>query len=238
MSKQNAGLVAIIGFLVLALSVLGTLKRQPDRLTTCNGSEMNALLAADLRILIRQHRDALLNDLASPIAGNPQGDVPLVSFLDYNCPLCKEMDLILQQALKHDPNLRSVRKQLPVLGPASEFAARAALASRIQGKYEAFDRALFAFPGLVNQRTTLAVAARVGLDVEQLKRDMQGPAITDAIARDRALANELYITGTPALVVGDEVIAGVVEMAGLQRCIADVRANAKIQSSTAAKSAF
>ncbi|WP_258124000.1 DsbA family protein [Mesorhizobium onobrychidis] len=110
--------------------------------------------------------------------------------------------------------------------------------SRKQGKYETFNRALFAFPGPVNQRTTLAVAARVGLDVERLKRDMQDPAITDAIARDRALANALYITGTPALVVGDQVLAGVVEMAGLQRCIADVRAKAKIQSSTAAKSVF
>ncbi|MEI8702835.1 DsbA family protein [Mesorhizobium sp. ISC15] len=148
------------------------------------------------------------NDPASPIAGNPQGDAVLVIFNDYhNCPHCRLADLNYQKAIRDDPNLKLVYKQLPVLGPDSEFAAVAALASRKQGKYDEFHRALMAFPSRINERITLMIAARVGLDVEQLKRDMQDPAMADEFARTRALAKGLHILGTPALVVGDKVIA-------------------------------
>ncbi|WP_258119796.1 thioredoxin domain-containing protein [Mesorhizobium onobrychidis] len=125
MPKPNA---AVIALLALAVSVLGALMQNRHTLGNLQLPEGRRLLAADWRILIPQHRDALLNDPASPIAGNPQGDVTIVSFLDYNCPHCERMDLILQQAVEHDPNLRIVRKQFPVLGPPSQFAARAALA--------------------------------------------------------------------------------------------------------------
>lgn len=229
MTKPNA-LIAVIFILALAVSVLVARRQPPAVSTICDGAEINALLAADYRKLIPQHHDALLNDPASPIVGNPQGDIVLVFFLDYNCSHCRQTDLFLQQAVKDDPNLKIVHKQLPGMTPGSAFAARAAFASRKQGKYEEFNRALFAFPGLLDARTTLIVAAHAGLNVEQLKWDMRDLAITDAIARNRALAHGLYIDGTPALVVGDEVTVGVVEMAKLQRCIADLRAKAKAQS--------
>ncbi|WP_244622001.1 DsbA family protein [Neomesorhizobium albiziae] len=187
-------------------------------------------LAAELRILIPERRDALFNDPAAPIAGNPEGDVALVAFFDYNCLDCRAEAVNFQQAVKDDLNVKLVFKEFPVLGPASEFAAVAALASRKQGKYEAFHLALMGFHGLVNERTSLTIAGRVGLDVEQLKRDMEDPAIAGAIARNRALANDLYITGTPALVVGDDVIPGVVEVARLQRSIANARAKAQVRS--------
>ncbi|WP_244662150.1 DsbA family protein [Mesorhizobium huakuii] len=175
-------------------------------------------------MLIAARRDALFNDPAAPTAGNPESDVALVTFFDYNCPPCRNAALNIQQAIKDDWSLKLVFKEFPILGPASKFAAVAALASHKQGKYEAFHRALMGFHDLVNERSTLTIAADVGLDVEQLKRDMEDPAIADAIARNGALAGDLYITGTPALVVGDEVIPGMVDVATLQRSIANARA--------------
>ncbi|MFD2053341.1 DsbA family protein [Mesorhizobium calcicola] len=236
MFKQSTTLVAAIAILVaLLLSALAALKQYPDDLSLLGDHRQ---LAAELRILILKRRDALLNDLASPIAGNREADVALVSFFDYNCLPCRAAGLNIQQAIRDDANVKLVFKEFPILGSNSEFAAVAALASRQQRKYEAFHLALMNFPGVVNKRTTLTIAGRVGLDVEQLKRDMEDPAIADAIARNRALASGLHITGTPALVVGDEVIPGVVDLVRLQRAIADTRATAKAQPTTSADLAF
>ncbi|MBZ9799630.1 MULTISPECIES: thioredoxin domain-containing protein [Mesorhizobium] len=83
----------------------------------------------------------------SPIAGNPQGDAVLVIFNDYhNCPHCRLADINYQKAFKHEPNLKLVIKQFPVLGPDSQFPAFAALASRKQGKFDEFHRALMISP--------------------------------------------------------------------------------------------
>ncbi|WP_192178388.1 DsbA family protein [Mesorhizobium amorphae] len=237
MSKPTPGLVITIALLALALLffALGAI-HHPAVIDYLQQLEDRRQLAAELKILAR--RDALFNDPAAPTAGNPEGDVALVTFFDYNCLPCRKAALNIQQAIRDDRSLKLVFKEFPFLGPTSQFAAVAALASHKQGKYEAFHRALMAFHGLVNEKTTLTIAAHVGLDVEQLERDMEDPAIADAIARNRALAGDLYITGTPALVVGDEVIPGVVEVARLQRYIADARAKANGRLSTSAKLAF
>ncbi|QND69623.1 DsbA family protein (plasmid) [Mesorhizobium loti] len=225
MSKPTPGLVVTIALLALALlfSALGAL-HHPAVIDYLQQLEDRRQLTAELKMLIAARRDALFNDPAAPTAGNPEGDVALVTFFDYNCPPCRNAALNIQQAIKDDWSLKLVFKEFPILGPASKFAAVAALASHKQGKYEAFHRALMGFHDLVNERSTLTIAADVGLDVEQLKRDMEDPAIADAIARNGALAGDLYITGTPALVVGDEVIPGMVDVATLQRSIANARA--------------
>ncbi|WP_394890386.1 DsbA family protein [Mesorhizobium sp. AaZ16] len=225
MPKRIVGLIAL---LVLVLLLAGLVARyHPVAIDYLRQLENRRLLAADWRKLIPERRDALLNDPAAPTAGNPNGDVPLVVFLDYNCPHCRTADLIIQQALKDDPKLKVVYKETPVLGPDSKFAAMAALASRKQGKYEPFHHALMAAPGPLSEFSILTIARHMGLDVEQLKRDMKDPAIEDALARNRALATELHITGTPALVLGDEVIAGVPESPTLERLIAKEREKAK-----------
>ncbi|WP_258599030.1 DsbA family protein [Mesorhizobium sp. AR07] len=117
------------------------------------------------------------------------------TFFDYNCPPCRNAALNIQQAIKDDWSLKLVFKEFPILGPASKFAAVAALASHKQGKYEAFHRALMGFHGLVNERSTLTIAAHVGLDVEQLKRDMKDPASQTPL---RAMARSPAICTSPA----------------------------------------
>lgn len=221
MPNQKAGLIAL---LLLALLLSGLVARQhPVVIDYLRQLENRRLLAADWRKLIPARRGALFYDPAAPIAGNPNGDVTLVAFSDYNCPHCPTADLSIQQALKDDPKLKLVYKEYPILGPDSKFAAVAALASRKQGKYEAFHHALMEFRGRRSESSIMTVAGQVGLDVEQLKRDMEDPAIEDALERTRALARELYITGTPALVLGDEVIAGVLDVPTLKRLIEKAR---------------
>ncbi|TIL81558.1 MAG: DsbA family protein, partial [Mesorhizobium sp.] len=149
-------------------------------------------LAADWRKLIPERRDALLNDAAAPSAGNPNGDVALVVFLDYNCPQCRAEDSIIQQALRDDPKLTVVYKHYPGERPGSKFAALAALASIKQGKYEAFHHALMATSGQLSEFDILTIARDLGLDVEQLKREMGDPALENLLERNRAVAKDLY----------------------------------------------
>ncbi len=100
-----------------------------------------------------QHRREVFNDPATPVAGNPQGDVAVVEFFDYRCPYCKQVEPSLESMLKQDPKLRLVYKEFPILGPVSVTAARAALAAQAQGKYDAFHAAMMEARGNITDDT-------------------------------------------------------------------------------------
>jgi protein-disulfide isomerase len=169
----------------------------------------------------RQHE--IFDDPATPVGGDPQGDVAVVEFFDYRCPYCKQVQPAIQSLLEQDRKLRFVYKELPVLGPQSVVAAHAALAARMQGKYEAFHAAMMATKGQIGDDTVYKVAGSVGLDVERLKRDMAKPEVVDAVKANLALANALDIHGTPAFIVGDHIVPGAVDLDALKDLVADAR---------------
>lgn len=179
--------------------------------------------AENLKRTIAERSDDILNDPAAPVGGNPSGDVTVVEFFDYNCPYCRRVAPTVTELEQADPDLRLVYKEFPILGPGSQFAARAALASRRQGKYVAFHHALMQATEQVTEETVMEVARAVGLDLEQLRADMQEPAIQQAIARNLQLADALGITGTPSFIIGEEVVPGAVDLRTLQSLIARVR---------------
>src|SRR5690606_16749914 len=145
-----------------------------------------------------------------PVIGNPAGDVTLVEFFDYRCPYCKRASATLAQLVEEDPKLRVVMKEFPILSQESVQAARAALAARQQGKYEAFHFALMQGGGGFSDEEILLVAEQVGLDTGALQQAMRDPAV-EALLRDvNGLAGELGITGTLAFVIGDTLIPGAV----------------------------
>lgn len=175
----------------------------------------------ELQAVIAERRDEIFNDPATPVGGNPQGAVTLVEFFDYNCPYCRKATSVLAEAVAANDELRIVYKELPILGPGSEFAARAALAAQTQGKYKRFHEALMAHGGPVDKKSALAIAAKVGLDVGKLQQELDGPKIEEAIRRNLEIAQALRITGTPTFVVGDEIVRGLVDPARLQEIIAE-----------------
>lgn len=175
--------------------------------------------------IIAARSEEIFNDPATPVGGSAQGDVSLVEFFDYNCPYCRRVAPILAEIEKDDRKLRFVYKEWPILGPNSEFAARAALASRSQGKYAEFHKALMLGSGLVNESKVLEVATQVGLDVNRLKQDMEAPEITALIERNRELAQALRITGTPSFVIGDEVLRGAADAEVIRGFVRRAREN-------------
>jgi protein-disulfide isomerase len=166
----------------------------------------------------------LLQDPATPVGGNPQGDVTVVEFFDYRCGYCQRMAATLTQLLAEDRNVRLVYKELPILGPESVLAARAALAARAQGKYLPFHGALLAAGGPLTLEEILKVARTIPLDTEKLQADMQAPEIQEALQRNRALAQQLGIRGTPAFIVGAELVPGALELPRLKELVAKARA--------------
>ena len=172
-------------------------------------------------IVARQ--DELLNDPASPVGGNPDGDVTLVEFFDYQCPYCKTIFPSIQALLAEDRNLRYVFKEFPILGRASVFAARAALAARRQGKYLEFHTALMPARGKLTETRVMRLAEKVGLDVDRLRRDMADGTVDATIRRNLELADGLGIFSTPVFIIGDTQIPGAVEIDTLKVLIARAR---------------
>jgi protein-disulfide isomerase len=174
------------------------------------------------RVLV-ERRGELVADPQAPVAGNAQGDVTIVEFFDYRCAYCKKAHPGMAGLLADEPGVRFVHKQLPVLGPDSVFAARAALASQAQGRYLAFHDAMMAASGALTNEAVFAIADQVGLDRARLARDMVSPEVEAALAKNAALAKALGINGTPSFVVGDTMIPGVAEPAALRQLVATQR---------------
>ena len=173
---------------------------------------------------LSERRDAIEQDPNAPVLGNPEGDVTLVEFFDYNCPYCRRASEDVHALIEEDPDLRVVLREWPILGEDSVEAARAGLAAEMQGGYEAFHFTLMNGSGRVDEAAIEAAAEEVGLDLERLREDMGAPEIQAHIDASMELAEALGITGTPAFVVGDQVVPGAVPGDELAALIEEARA--------------
>jgi len=173
--------------------------------------------------VLSSQRDILENDPNAPVLGNPDGDVTVVEFFDYNCPYCRRAKPALLELLEFDPNVRLVYREWPILGDGSVFAAKAALASRNQGKYEEFHWAMMGMTGRAEEASVLRVAGEIGLDVEQLKADMESAEIAEHIQTSMQLAQSLGFSGTPSFVIGENLVPGLVESEKLIKLVEETR---------------
>ncbi|HFC04906.1 MAG TPA: DsbA family protein [Rhizobiales bacterium] len=157
------------------------------------------------------------------VIGNPNGDVTMVEFFDYNCGYCKRSLPDVMKMIKNDKNVKVVMKEFPILGEGSNFAARAAIASREQGKYWEFHLALLKKRGAVNEASVMKTAKLMGLDVEKLRKDMKAPVVDQIIKRNYAIAQQLNINGTPAFIIAENIFPGAVGFDVLSNAVAKVR---------------
>jgi len=176
---------------------------------------------------LADNHDAVFADPADPVIGNPRGDVTIVEFYDLDCPFCRALAPSLRQLVEEDHGVRLILKDYPILGPGSELAARYALAAIKQGKYAEFHDAVLASKlpeHQLDEGKILGFAASAGLDVARLKADVNEPALTKRIADNRALAGKLGISGTPGLIIGDQVQGGALSLDALKKLVSDARA--------------
>ena len=174
--------------------------------------------------------DAILNDPEAPVGGNPEGDITIVAFLDYNCPFCRRSAPDLEKLVKTDGKIRLVYKDWPVLTPASFHGAQLALAAKYQGKYEQAHHALMSLPGRRSDKDKMTeVIQASGIDMERLAQDMKQHAaeIQSLLQRNLDQAEALGLTGTPAYLIGPFKAAGALNYEQFQQAVAQARAQGR-----------
>src|SRR6516164_4380678 len=157
---------------------------------------------------ISQNADAIFRSPVSPVAGNPNGDVSVVEFFDYNCPYCRRSLPDVLKLINEDGKVRLVLKDLPILSDDSVAAAKLALAANKQGKYFEMHQKLFSEPGKADKDKALRVAKELGLDVDHLQKDAEDPEIQKSLDQAKDLAQKLNLQGTPLFLISDQAIAG------------------------------
>ncbi|WP_332701693.1 DsbA family protein [Devosia sp.] len=174
---------------------------------------------------IASMQEAIFNDPGQVVLGNPEGDVTLVEFFDYNCGYCRAALPDMAALLAEDPNLRVVLKEFPILSNESIDAARVAvLVGDADVDYWSFHEALFTSRGQVDKQVALAAAADLGLSPVSLELDMGTEAVSQTIQTSYEIAKALNITGTPTYIIGNEIIPGAIGIDELRARIANMRA--------------
>lgn len=186
--------------------------------------------AADAdRQMVAQHAEAIFNDGFSFVGGNPDGDVTVVEFLDYRCGYCKRAHPDVLELVERDPNIRLVLKEFPILGPESVRAGKMALAALAldRSKYAELNDALMSYHGNLTEQVAYRIAGELGYDIAALKDKANSTEIDDQLSRNYQLAQALRLEGTPAFIVGDEVIRGYLPLEDMMAAVADSRAAAQ-----------
>ncbi|MGF7160435.1 protein-disulfide isomerase [Rhodoligotrophos appendicifer] len=172
---------------------------------------------------IKENASLIFRSKTDMVAGNPEGDVTVVEFFDYNCGYCKRSLPDVNALLDKDKQVRLVLKEFPILGPGSIFASKAALAARKQEKYLELHNAMMEHKGTLDEAGVLAMSEKLGLDIAKLKADMEAPEVQAQIDESYKLAQALGIQGTPAFIIGDRFIPGAVGIDTLSELVTDVR---------------
>jgi len=171
----------------------------------------------------------VLRDPDIPVAGNPNGDITIVEYFDYQCPYCRKVEPELKQVVHDDGKVRLVQKDWPVLGPVSVVAARMALACKYQDKYLQAHDALIGVNSKLTEPRIRELLAGAGIDVDRAARDLDtnAKAIDAILARNNEQAGAFGFNGTPSFIVGKFRVPGVLTMEQFGMAIADARKAAK-----------
>lgn len=144
----------------------------------------------------------------SPEIGNAKATVTIVEFYDYNCPYCRATYPKIKAFLKANPDTKIVLKDIASLGKESEGVSRIVIAATKQGKFEALHDALMTQKGQMTEARAIEIAAKLGCDVERLKKDARTSETGEALTRAQTLADKLNVTVTPLYIVGHNGISG------------------------------
>jgi protein-disulfide isomerase len=184
-----------------------------------------AAAAQDVAIITRAGQKEMLKNPGTPPVGANNPDVVIVEYFDYNCPYCKKIVPTLQSLLAQDPKIAVLYKDWPILGPVSVYAASAALAAGYQGKYLAAHDALISGPRLAKDEQVDGALQKAGVNMDSLAKDRTAHAaeIAALLKRNDEEAHALTLEGTPGVVVGRQLVAGIADTAMFTKLIANSR---------------
>lgn len=253
MTEQNSGpnrfgLAAIAILLLLAGAAGGWFwqarSREPAKLATADRAAVEAVVreyilnhpeilpqamqnlqTRENEKLLAGVRDVVETPFPGAVLGNPGGKVTLAMFTDYACGYCRQSVPEVEALIAANPDLRVVVRELPIIAPASEDAARWALAAALQGRYPQFHQAMFA-TGRPDATSIEAAARSAGLDMGKARKAIADPKVEQEIASNLEIARKLGLSGTPSWVVGEHLLFGAVGQEELGKAIAEARKQA------------
>ena len=188
--------------------------------------EAETAAARDVQMLA-DNKEALLNDPASWVGGNPEGDITIVEFTDYRCGYCRKAFAEVEELVKSDGNIRFVVKEFPILGEESMISSRFAIAVRQLHGDDAYKKAhdaLITLRGSPDAATLGALAVDLGLEAGPILARMNADEVTAVISANHAMADKLQISGTPTFVLGDQLLRGYVPLDAMRALVAEERA--------------
>lgn len=196
-----------------------------QRMTAALQQELRAEEIARNRAALASMRDEIFDDPGNIVLGNPEGDVTLVEMFDYNCGYCRQMVADILALIENDPDLRVILREFPVLSEGSYAAASVGLLVNQSGQvdYRDYHQALFSARGAIDAEMALSTAEDLGLDRAALETGMNSDEVSAAIRRTYNVAQALGIAGTPAFIIGDEIIPGAVPISEITSRIANMR---------------
>ena len=167
----------------------------------------------------------VLRDPDIPVLGNPDGDISIVEYFDYNCPYCRRIAPEISQVVQDDGKVRLVLKDWPILGETSKIAARMALATKYQDKFLPAHEALIGVSSKLTEPRIRELLTGAGVDMDRLNRDLAAKAkeIDAILARNNDQALAFEFRGTPSFIVGKFRVPGILTMAQFEQVIADAR---------------
>ena len=184
----------------------------------------------DIKAALEKYKGELFDVNSAPAIGNlKDADVTIVEFFDYHCGYCKKMLPTLAQLVKDDNKVRVIFREFPILSEDSTQASRAALAfSRLnKDKYFEYHSALMMAQGKFDEKLLSDTAQKFGVSAAKLKPEMEKPEISAALAKNREIGDALGVRGTPALLIGNQLLPGAVGYDDLKKLVADTRAGKK-----------
>jgi protein-disulfide isomerase len=191
-------------------------------------AKQQAATAEGDRELVASNAAAIFDDGFSWVGGNPDGSFTLVEFLDYQCAFCRRAQPDLSELIKSDGDIRLIVKEMPILGPGSDLAARAAIATLISKgpeTYAALHERLMALQGEVTDVSLDHALTETGLDPAEVRAAMADPEVDRRLAATRDLAGKLAIAGTPTFVFDNRMVRGYLPLAQMRDLVGQVRAS-------------
>lgn len=223
MSKINAVYVSLLALLVAVVALVmcivccankgnnveETLNNNPEMIINAMQKyeamqRENAMKAAEEALA--QSADALYNNAADGVVGNPEGTVTLVEFFDFSCGYCHRIYPVLKNVVAKNADLKLVVKPLAFLSPMSQYAAKAALAAKEQGKFAEVYSAIFEIKGPLTEAKIDEASVKAGADLEKLKADMESETVSKTISETAALASKIGVNGVPTLVMNNKIL--------------------------------
>ena len=207
------------------MNFAGLAPSRRDMLALLGGAAVLGAMSDQARAQAEPTEALVLHDPDNPVLGNPDGDIAIVEWFDFNCPYCRKLEPELRQVVHDDGNVRLVLKDWPILGPVSVVAARVALACKYQGKYDKAHDAMIGVSSKLTEPRIYELIAAAGVDVDRAKQDLaaNAKAIDGMLARNNETAEGLGFQGTPSFIVGKFRVPGVLTMDQFTQVIADAR---------------